>query len=274
MQNNHGLTESTMSWARDVTALPTRDILGIPVSVATKEEALRFLDDRLQQSMPTCVSFLNANGSNLAANQPLLAAAYHEFVVFNDGIGVDIASRMLHGNVFPDNLNGTDFVPWALCNTCHSLRIFILGGDEGVAQRGGAEFQRLAPQHHYVGSHQGYFDKNEIPEILASITHAQTDFLIVALGTPLQELWLAENFLATHCKLAICVGGLLDFISGTKPRAPKWMRQIRFEWLYRIMLEPRRMWRRYLVGNLRFLARVVRAMMGRNKRPVARSHPQ
>jgi hypothetical protein len=76
-------------------------------------------------------------------------------------------------------------------------------------------------------------------------------------------MWVAEHFLSTGCGLALCVGGLLDFVSGAKPRAPLWLRRARLEWAYRLFLEPRRLWRRYLVGNPRFMLRVAAAMVGR-----------
>lgn len=264
MPNKPRLTDPTNAGpVRENTALPTRDILGISVSVATTQQALQFLDGRLQIKAPTEVSFLNANGSNLAAADPLLASALRRHVIFNDGIGVDIASRVLHGSAFPENLNGTDFMPYFLRNTRHVLRIFILGGHAEVIQRVFDEFRRLAPQHQYVGSHHGFFRTNEIPAIVDLIKRAQTDVLLVALGTPLQELWLADHFSATQCRLAFCVGGLLDFVSGAKPRAPVWLRRMRLEWIFRLMLEPRRMWRRYLLGNVRFLGRVARAAVTR-----------
>jgi exopolysaccharide biosynthesis WecB/TagA/CpsF family protein len=243
--------------------LPSRDILGISVSIATTQEAIGHLDDRVQKHIPTCVAFLNANTSNLAASQPRLEAVLKSWTVFSDGIGADIASRVLHGAAFPENLNGTDFVPLFLRDTRHVLRIFILGGRPDVLQRAVDEFRCLAPQHQYVGSQHGYFQPIEVPAIVETIKNAQADVLLVAFGTPLQEYWLAEHFSATQCRLAICVGGLLDFVSGAKPRAPQWVRRIRMEWIYRLMLEPGRMWRRYLLGNIRFLARVTRAVMAR-----------
>jgi exopolysaccharide biosynthesis WecB/TagA/CpsF family protein len=123
----------------------------------------------------------------------------------------------------------------------------------------------MASRHQYVGVQHGYFRQDEIPAIVNAINAARTDVLIVALGTPLQELWLADHFASTRCRLAFCVGGLLDFVSGEKPRAPLWIRRMRLEWVFRLMLEPRRMWRRYILGNLRFLTRVARAAFQRKQ---------
>jgi exopolysaccharide biosynthesis WecB/TagA/CpsF family protein len=241
--------------------LPSRNILGISVSVATTRQAMAYLDDRLQRRAPTRVAFFNANTSNIAAAQPRLAAALQDFIVFCDGIGADIASLVLHGSFFPENLNGTDFVPCFLRSTRHALRVFVLGGRPDVLQRAVAAFRRQAPQHEYVGSHHGYFQADEIPAIIDRIRSLQADVILVALGTPLQEFWLADHFAATQCGLGISVGGLLDFVSGEKPRAPLWVRRLRMEWIYRLMLEPGRMWRRYIIGNVRFLARVAFAAM-------------
>jgi alpha-1,3-mannosyltransferase len=264
MPSEENLPDTTESHAaHNHTILHARDILGISVSVATSAEAIEFLDWQFQKGKPTCVSFLNANNSNLVESQPMLASALRGHVIFNDGIGVDIASRILHGSTFPENLNGTDFVPLFLRNTRHVLRIYVLGGRPDVAECAPKKFRELAPQHHYVGSQHGYFGKNEVPEIVDSIIAARADCLIVALGTPQQELWLAENFTATRCRLAFSVGGLLDFVTGTKPRAPLWIRRIHFEWIYRLILEPRRMWRRYVLGSIQFLVRVARAAMAK-----------
>jgi exopolysaccharide biosynthesis WecB/TagA/CpsF family protein len=245
--------------------LPLREILGIAVSVATARQALDLLDNRLQQRMPTRVAFFNAHTSNVAAIEPRLKAVLQSCVVFCDGIGADIASRVLHGSAFPENLNGTDFVPYFLRNTCHVLRVFVLGGRADVLQRAIAEFRRQAPQHQYVGSQHGYFRPQEIPEIIDAIRRARADVILVALGTPLQEYWLDDHFSATQCRLGICVGGLLDFVSGEKPRAPLWLRRMRMEWTYRLMIEPGRMWRRYVLGNVRFLARVARAALAKRR---------
>ena len=107
-----------------------------------------------------------------------------------------------------------------------------------------------------VGFHDGFFKPEETERILEEINNSNADILLVAFGTPKQELWLAEH----HDKLKPCVrlgvGGLFDFYSGRMPRAPIWMREIGMEWSWRLLQEPGRMWRRYLIGNPLFLYRV------------------
>ena len=87
--------------------------------------------------------------------------------------------------------------------------------------------------------------------------------LLVAMGVPRQELWIARHIDERHCTLPIAVGALLDFLSGAVPRAPLWMRRLRLEWLFRLVVEPGRLWRRYVVGNPLFLVRVVRQRLSR-----------
>lgn len=77
--------------------------------------------------------------------------------------------------------------------------------------------------------------------------------MVVALGSPKQEIWIADNAAATGAKMFFGVGALFDFMSGRTDRAPRWVRRLRFEWMYRLAREPRRLWRRYLVGNVAFL---------------------
>ena len=109
------------------------------------------------------------------------------------------------------------------------------------------------------GCRDGYFSAAEEPEVVAGIARSGAAVLLVAFGAPRQDLWLHRNLAATGVKVAMGVGGLFDFYSGRIPRAPQWMREVGAEWLFRFYQEPRRMWRRYFVGNVVFLWHVVRA---------------
>jgi alpha-1,3-mannosyltransferase len=91
---------------------------------------------------------------------------------------------------------------------------------------------------------------------VAKIWASQADVVLVAMGNPRQEMWLAENLEATGCRLGFAVGALFDFLAGDVSRAPIWMRSTRLEWIYRLLREPGRLWRRYLLGNPIFLLRV------------------
>jgi len=108
------------------------------------------------------------------------------------------------------------------------------------------------------GHRDGYFTPEELPSVLEAIRDSGAAVLLVAFGVPKQESWIRDHLKETGAKVAIGVGGLLDFYSGRIPRAPEWMREMGMEWLYRFWQEPRRMWRRYFIGNVVFLTRVFR----------------
>jgi len=124
----------------------------------------------------------------------------------------------------------------------------------GVVER----FSREHPALRVAGWRDGYFDKAESAAIADQIRRSRADLLFVAMGSPAQEFWIAENLERTGARFAMGVGGSFDHLSGRKPRAPRWMQRAGLEWLYRLLREPHRLWRRYLVGNTQFLRLVVR----------------
>jgi exopolysaccharide biosynthesis WecB/TagA/CpsF family protein len=98
---------------------------------------------------------------------------------------------------------------------------------------------------------------SERKALVARINETEPDVLLVALGNPMQEAWIADRLPALRVKVAIGVGALFDYLAGAVPRAPVWIRRLGAEWVYRLLMEPWRLWRRYVIGNPRFLFRVV-----------------
>ncbi|WP_395451430.1 WecB/TagA/CpsF family glycosyltransferase [Aminobacter sp. UC22_36] len=239
-----------------------RSILGIKVASLRRDEAISLLSQLIKERTFTKVSFLNAHNANIACSDKAFAAALNDFLVLADGIGVDIAARWLYGAPFPDNLNGTDFVPALLEASSRPLTVALLGAKRANAERAAERLSQIAPHHNIVVVHDGFFTAEQEPEIVAAIGDLRPDILLVAMGVPRQELWIARNMGPKHCTLPIAVGALLDFLSGSVPRAPEWMRQLRLEWLFRLLIEPGRLWRRYVVGNPLFLFRVLRQKLG------------
>jgi alpha-1,3-mannosyltransferase len=238
---------------------PKRTILGVSVAAMSRSEAVHALDGALAEGRRLHVTFANAHTLNVAARTPRLVTALRDFLVLNDGAGVDLASRIKYGRPFDENLNGTDFVPHYLGATRRALRVYLVGGRDEVVQAAARRFIELWPRHSFVGWRDGYFrDRAEIDDLCTRIRRAKADLVLVALGNPKQELWIAEHGAATGAGLLIGVGALFDFMSGRVPRAPQWVRQLRCEWVHRLLIEPRRLAGRYLAGNLAFIARVVR----------------
>jgi alpha-1,3-mannosyltransferase len=234
-----------------------RTILDVPVLVRTSPEAVWLLDDRFGRDKPTAVVFANAHTLNRATS-PAVRKILDRAIVFNDGVGIDIASRMLFGRAFPENLNGTDFVPHYLRNTRNSYRVFLVGAKPGVAERAAMRLAQLAPQHAIVGSSHGYVAPHDMDALIDRIRASGAEILLVGMGNPQQEQWLDAHLAATGCRLGFGVGALFDFLAGNVTRAPRWMRAARLEWSFRLMQEPRRLWRRYALEMPVFLARIVR----------------
>ena len=236
-------------------------ILGVPFSNCTKEEALSQLEELVATARRTgraaFAAFINAHCLNIACRD----GEYRDIlrkeadVVWPDGAGIRLAGRILHFPV-PDNVNGTDLFP-LICR--RPYRIYLLGAAPGVAPRAMERAAVEFPAAQFVGASHGYFSaEHPVEEAIAKINESDPDLLLVALGVPAQEKWIAAHRRELKCGVAIAVGGLLDFISGRIPRAPRWMRDHGLEWLYRLYQEPCRLFRRYVLGNPLFLLRVLR----------------
>lgn len=241
---------------------PTPDTLnffGVPIANTSMDEALDWMVGRVQEKAPALVAFVNPDCLNIAYRHP----EYHKILthatrVLPDGIGIKLGCRLL-GVELRENVNGTDLFP-RLCEraTREGLGLFLLGARPGVADAVAAEMQRRYPGLRIAGTRDGYFGADELPGVLDQINQSGADFLLVAFGAPRQELWLAEQADHLTPTVRLGVGGLFDFYSGRIPRAPQWMREIGMEWVYRLMQEPGRLWRRYVIGNPLFLYRVWR----------------
>jgi exopolysaccharide biosynthesis WecB/TagA/CpsF family protein len=129
----------------------------------------------------------------------------------------------------------------------------LLGARPGVATKAAAKLKEIAPVHSFEVLHHGYFKPEEEPGLILRLSERRPDLLLVAFGSPRQEVWIARHATGQRCTVAAGVGALFDFLAGEIPRAPVWLRAARMEWIYRLCQEPSRLWRRYLVGNLRFL---------------------
>jgi len=248
-----------------------KEILGITVASIDLETASRLLRGFIAERRFTKVGFLNAHNANVAFAEPQFAEALRDFLILADGIGVDIAAKLLYGETFPANLNGTDFIPAFLAAEPRPLTIALLGAKRANAEAAAEKFKEMAPQHNFVVAHDGYFGPAEEPLILQRIERLRPDVLLVAMGVPRQEFWIAKNITSSHCTVPMAVGALLDFMSGAIPRAPLIIRRLRLEWLFRLITEPGRLWRRYIFGNPVFLARVLRQWIMRG--PVRESRP-
>jgi N-acetylglucosaminyldiphosphoundecaprenol N-acetyl-beta-D-mannosaminyltransferase len=250
-------------------ALPTSRrpevlLLGCRADNLTMAEAVDALTARLDARQSTRVAFVNADCLNIVVRRPAYRRALDTAdLVFMDGAGIRLAGKLL-GKPVRDNVNGTDLFPH-LCAALaqRGARLFLLGAAPGIAERVAGWVAANHPGVNVVGCQHGYYPPEQAGDVLNLIRAARPDVLLVAFGAPRQDCWLVHNLAATGATLGIGVGGLFDFYSGAIPRAPRWMRSLGVEWVWRLIQEPGRLWRRYLIGNFTFMGRVLRARYAR-----------
>ncbi|MGX5735281.1 WecB/TagA/CpsF family glycosyltransferase [Bosea thiooxidans] len=242
---------------RDDSDLATRDIGGIEIAVKERETAIADVLDAVETGRHLKLAFCNANLVNVAAGDAALRDRLSDFLMLPDGIGVDIGSRLLYGAPFPSNLNGTDFFPDLFARAERPLHVALLGGKPGVPDRAAARLAQSYPAHRFSVVSHGYYEPSEEKRLIEGLKAERPDLLLVAMGNPLQERFIADRLASQHVTVAAGVGALFDFLAGEVSRAPKAIRKARLEWAYRLWLEPARLWRRYVVGNPVFLMRMV-----------------
>lgn len=230
--------------------VPTLPVLGQPLTNATSEEAVQALLSPGRRR----VFFMNAHCYNLRARDSAYAEAVARAeMVLPDGIGVELAARMT-GASLTANLNGTDLVPDVLASAARrNHSVFLFGARPGVAEDAAERLCNEMPGLRIACTRHGY-DADDNATI-AAINASKADIVLVAMGVPAQELWLDRNAHRLDARLTFGVGALFDFLAGRVQRAPEPMRRAKLEWAWRLAMEPRRMARRYLLGNLSFMAR-------------------
>lgn len=235
-----------------------RSILGVPVEVLSRDQAVQSVIADIKLGRHEKYAFLNAHGANIAHRDVNFRDVLNQFTVLSDGIGVDLASKILYGQPFPANLNGTDFIPALLSQLDAGTHVALLGAQDGVAEIAIEKLKKSYPNLGFSFAHDGFFDVVEEQRILDRLAQNKPDILLVAFGNPKQEKWIWENITGNEATAVFGVGALFDFIAERVPRAPQLLISLRLEWLYRLALEPGRMWRRYIVGNPAFLIRVLK----------------
>ncbi len=218
----------------------------------TLKEAIDTVFDIIKGEKKTIVLFFNADCLYKAQKD----SEYRDIVnsadlILSDGIGLNIATRMLGGRMEED-CNGTDFSPLLMEKTAREgCKIYFLGGKEGVAEKAAENIRKQIPGIQIVGTHHSFFNNDE--EVISKINDSCADILFVAMGVPLQEKWIAKHRGELNPLLCLGVGALFDYLSGRISRAPLFMRKMHLEWIWRVFIKPKKMFKRYIVDGMRSL---------------------
>jgi N-acetylglucosaminyldiphosphoundecaprenol N-acetyl-beta-D-mannosaminyltransferase len=204
--------------------------------------------------------YANVHVLNTAWTDPELHAILNQAdLIYCDGAGVVLGARLL-GHRLPGRMTGADWID-PLCQACakDGVPLYFVGGRPGIAVRAAQTLSARHPGLRVVGAHHGYLaDADVCRAAIAAVNAARPDILLVGMGTPTQERWIAAHRQELDVPVVWAVGALFDFVAGVQPRGPRWMLDNGLEWLYRLGSDPRRLWRRYVIGNPLFLARVLR----------------
>ncbi len=243
------------------------NILGVAVTPLTVDSLHAYMASLIDSGQKEIIPNVNVQCMNLAyENEWLRTFLNSTNVVFCDGAGV-IAGAKLLGQRIPERITFADWT-WQLAEYCEprEYTLFLLGAKPGIVELAAEQLHSRFPELKIVGTHHGYFEKSaqsaENAEVIRQINEAKPDILILGFGMPLQEKWLLENWTKIDTNIALTGGAVFDYLSGSLNRAPKWMTENSLEWLGRLVIEPQRLWRRYLVGNPRFIWRVLKQRAG------------
>lgn len=238
------------------------NVLGVGVDPVTVVELHARILGFVREGGHVLVLHANVHGLNICYRDPELRSFFNAApLVFCDGAGVMLAARIL-GRRIPERITYADWM-WRLAAFAEreGLSLFLLGARPSVAERAGVHLKERHPNLKIAGVHHGYFDRTvgapENEAVLAEINASRPDLLLVGFGMPLQERWLMQNWHRLDACVALTGGAVFDYISGELKRGPRVLTNNGFEWLARLLIEPKRLWRRYAIGNPLFLARVL-----------------
>jgi N-acetylglucosaminyldiphosphoundecaprenol N-acetyl-beta-D-mannosaminyltransferase len=239
------------------TAWESVELFNIRFSKVTLDQVKAILTERIRSRVPGYVVTPNVDHVCMCYHEPMFRESYERaFLRLTDGKPVLWASR-LFGEDIPEKLSGSDLLP-KLCGWAaeQGYSVFFLGGTPGTADRSAEILKQRHPGLRIAGVNCPPFGFEKHPvQIQAVIEHvraARPDICFLGLGSPKQELLMSHYRDALRVPVLIGIGGSFDFVSGRTRRAPEWVQNLGFEWMWRLSMEPKRLWRRYLVDDIVF----------------------
>ena len=239
--------------------IPTRELFGAQVAALTMAETVAAVEAAILAGSPLQIGVVNAAKLVNMRRQPRLRDAVLSCdLILADGMAVVWASRLL-GRPLPERVAGIDLMTALLARgNQRRWRVYCLGAEPSVIEAAIAAMTRSYPEVEIVGRHHGYFTEIDEPRIADAIAASKPHVLLVGMTSPKKEEFIAR----WHDRLAVpvChgVGGSFDVLAGKVQRAPLIWQRAGLEWLYRVLQEPGRLWRRYLVTNVLFIHMVAR----------------
>lgn len=250
--------------------IPIFELMGVKIHLLTIPELNHLISRLIAKGETSVIAHTNIHGMNLAYENPWFRGFLNSCdYVFCDGHGVIFAARIFGGYI-PAKITYAHWMPlFAHYSAKNNHSWFLLGSSPGVANDATRAMKTVAPNLRIVGSHHGFFDKTvnstENQQVVNEINRVSPDVLFVCFGMPIQEKWVNENRTKLNARVILTGGAALDYTSGRIKRPISLLTETGFEWLGRLIQEPRRLSKRYLIGNPLFIARCLLAKISGNR---------
>jgi N-acetylglucosaminyldiphosphoundecaprenol N-acetyl-beta-D-mannosaminyltransferase len=237
--------------------METVRIQDIPVAKIRWPDLLRAVNRSIENATALTIGYVNVHVVNLAARDDDLKIFLQNLdICYCDGRGIQWAAS-LQGESLPERMTGADWI-YRLCEEAaeKGWRIAWIGGEYGVTSKAQRRLSERYPKLTIVHTEHGFHSMDD-HSVISRINAASPDLLLVGMGSPIQEAWVARHRDAIECSVVWCLGATADLVSGKQNRGPKWLTE-RHEWLARLIIEPRRLAKRYIIGNPVFFLRQLR----------------
>ena len=234
------------------------EVLGVKVNCIDKEGLLRQVADWVSEDSKRTITYVNAHCLNIAAKDNIYRRLLNQFdLVYSDGIGVVWAGKLL-AQSRQHKLTGRTWI-WDFCSICQEqdICLYLLGGKTGIVHEAKKRLEARLPNLHILGVCDGYFVEKSEQQVLAELRVKKPDVLLVGMGVPRQEKWIYLHFEQLPAKVYWGVGALFDYVAGVEQAVPKWMDRLAMEWVWRLAVDPRGKWNRYIIGTPLFIGRVL-----------------
>ena len=241
-------------------------VLGINVRAVNMEEVIMRINQAIKLNQRVYIACVNSHAIVMSLKDPECANALNSAdILLPDGVGIILASKLL-GGAIKKRISGPDvFLEFTRrINTAGGCRYFFYGSTDDVLEKIREKLAREFPNIEVAGTCSPPFREITVAEnnkVIEIINKAHSDILWVGMTAPKQEKWIARNLEDLNVSVAVAVGAGFDFYAGRINRAPLWMQRVGLEWFWRLVKEPKRLWRRYLVGNTIFIWLVLKEFL-------------
>lgn len=242
-------------------------IMNTYVNAISMEETISEIEKIIEKKKPTQHVVINASKVNLMEKDPKLRKIVNSCPLINaDGASIVWAAKRL-GIPLKERVTGCDlFQKLVAVAEKKGYKIYLFGAKEEVVKKVESIFEEKYPDIQIVGYRNGYFTEADEPEIVKDMAESGADMMFVAFSSPKKEYWVNKYIDQLNIPFVMGVGGSFDIVAGVTERAPKWWQDHGLEWLYRFIQEPRRMWKRYIIGNAKFVALTYKYKLKKNKK--------